>query len=610
MTLVKTAIDAHAYQGSPATNYGSLVRLALNGTGGTDDRQAFIHFARPFPLGATVLSAKLRVYTRGAWASSQTLTAKRIVEKWAENLLTWNKRPAVVTTNSAALVVSGAADGQLLELDVTALMVDVANGAAYFGLRLELSANVLRQLHSAEAVNANLRPVLEVEWSTAPDAPSSLAPAGGRAISVTKPLLAWTYVDRDAGQQTSSQVQVSTSSDFTTPAYDSGKVANTEPTWDLAATAFSALADNVTRFWRVRVWDDDDVVSEWSDAVDFARQQKGVLTLTSPAGPTIDDLSPPVLWTFTGETQESYRVRLLEDVGGVWTQRYDSGQVVGTVLSHGIPEGLIVGGKSYRIELRVWDTLDRQAIALDPDYVEDTVDVTYSRSGAPVAVTALTATKTPNSHGPGVLLEWERSAAPDYFALMVDGVNVPGFERIDPGDVFVSGTTYAMTWWGATPRVSATFEIEAVVDSGGAKQHSDGNATAALTLTTSGIWLIDPDDDTAVEISGRDAVDFKIGESGETHFLRGRRDPVRITDTLRGYEGSVAGVLKGKTARDTFLDLKGRLKPVRLVISDLNILVELEAATAPPTALPNDRLFGCSFGFVQVGDFTFDVAGG
>lgn len=605
-TPVKTSVDTHAFQGSPNTNYGPSVRLALNGTGGTDDRRAFLHFP-PVPLGATIVSATLKLYTRGAWAGTQTVTAKRITEKWSEGKLTWNKQPAVSATNPGSVVVVGAGDGVEVPIDVTALMGDVSAGNPYFGIRLELSADVLRYFHSAEATKASLRPVLEVEWSEPPDPPQSLAPSGGRAVSGTKPVLAWAFGHPNVSAQTSSQVQVSTTSDFTSPAYDSGKVANTSPRWDLGATAFSALADGDVRWWRVRVWDEADVASEWSDPVSFARQTKGTLTITSPSGGTVADLSPPVVWTFTGETQESYQVRVEEDVGGVWTELHDSGRIVGTTLSYGIPEGLLIGGPDYRVEVRVWDTLDRQAIANDPDYVTDTEPFTYVRSGVPAAVTALTADAYPVAHGPGVELEWTRATAPDYFALMVDGVNVPGYERIDPADVLVSGTSYRMVYWGATPRVAHTYELEAVVISGGVKQHSDGNATDSLTTNSTDIWLVDEDDDLYANLGGQDRADFGVGESGATHYLRGRRDPVVIIDTVRGYEGSISGLLRGKTVRDALLELYARRKVLRLVIGDVTIPVRIRNVAPPPTPLSNDRLYTAAFDFVQVGGYTFEA---
>jgi hypothetical protein len=167
-----------------------------------------------------------------------------------------------------------------------------------------------------------------------------------------------------------------------------------------------------------------------------------------------------------------------------------------------------------------------------------------------------------------------------------------------------------MTYYGAGPRVSHTFEVEAVTLSGGVYQHSSGNSTASQTISTDGVWLVDPVDGLAVRMVGSDTPDMGIGEAATTFELPGARAPVRITDAVRGYEGSWSGMLKGKTDRTTFLTLKGRLRPLRLIISDVNVPIFLEEVAAPPTAISADRLYECSFAFRQVDEFTFTVTGG
>lgn len=605
---IKTSIDAHVYESAPSTNYGGSVKLALNGGTGTDDRVAFLHFTPPFELGATIVSAVLRLRTKGAWAGSQNVTASRVTSSWAEARVTWANQPTVTATNEATEAANALADGATIELDVTALMQDVANGAPFYGFRLALSANVLRELHSSESPTASKRPELEVEWSQPPDPPSSLIPSGGRAVSLALPVLAWTFTDPGGGMaQASSQVQIDDAEDFATPLYDSGKFANTDSSWDLAATAFAGLAPGDVRYWRVRVWDQTDMESEWSDAVEFTRVAKGTLTLVSPPdGGTVDDLTPPVDWTFSGTQTAYYLVLQRATADGYWAGVYTSGRVASTDTDLTLPAGLIVTGETYRLTLRVYDDVDRAVTAGDADYVEDVAEFTYARSGGPDPVTALTA--TPQEESPAVLLEWSRAVQPDYFTLKVDGVEVAS--RIEPTDVFVSGTSYAMLWWEATPRVESTYEVEAVVDSAGSLENSDGNATDAATTEPIGIWLVDPSDDLAVTIYGREPADLAVGESSATLQVLGSRAPVRIYGDVRGYEGSIGGVLLGADVRDDFLELKGRLTPLRLILSDVNILVELEDSAVPPTPIPGEPLYLVDCAVVQVGDFSFEVRGG
>lgn len=613
MTIVRTASDAWVREAVPGQNYGQATQLWLNGGAAGNDRQAFIHLKPPFPIGATVISAKLRVWTKGAWSGTQQVTAKRVTQKWAEGRVDWNTKPTVTATHSAAVSVVGAADKQLIEFDVLTMMADVASGSGYFGVRLELDTDVDRAVRSAEDPDATLRPQLEVVWAAPPDAPSGLTPGGANVIDVAKPILSWVYTDPNGGEsQSSSQVQISTSSSFASPEYDSGKVANTVSQWDLSATAYAGVPAAATRFWRVRVWDETDLVSAWSDPVSFTRTAKGTLTLTTPATGGIADLTPLISWSLASATQEAYRVIIQNltmtpalDPGGTVVQ--DTGRITSAATSIRPIPGRINDHDTYRITVRVWDTVDRQSIPGDPAYYEVTRDVSYSRAGVGTAVTGLTAT-LPVANGPGVQLDFSRTTAPDYFALKIDGVVV--LPRILPSDVFVSGTSYRLTYYGVTPRVSHTFEVEAVTLSGGVYQHSSGNSTASQTTNTDGVWLVDPVDGLAVRMAGTSDPDIGIGEAATTFELPGSRTPVRITDGVRGYEGSWSGWLKGKTDRNTFLTLKGRLRTLRLVMSDLNVPVFLEEVAAPPTALSADRLYGVSFAFRQVDEYTFTVAGG
>lgn len=608
--IVPASVDSHVREAQPAANFGSGGLLWLNGGTGGNDRQAFIHFARPFPLGATILSATLRVYLAAAWSGSNTVTARRVTGTWQEARVNWNNRPATSATHTPSAAVTDGVAGDVVEIDVAAMLQAVSDGGAWRGVRLELTQNVDRSLRSSETANPNLRPTLEIEWSEAPQAPDRLAPSGGRAVSAAKPLLTWRFADRLGDTtQASSQVQISDDSeDFSSPEYDSTKVANTESEWDLADTAYAGLADDDVRYWRVKVWDGTDLESAWSDPVEFTRKTHGTLTLLSP-GATVDETTPPVTWTFTGRTQEAWEIELTEIPIGLFPVGsapvrllYKVPRHPGTETSHTLPPNLIKTGGTYRVVLRVWDTLDRQAMAGDADHVAEAEEFTYERDGGPDPVTALTAEVI----GARVLLTWERSAIPDYFALTVDGEEV--LDRIDPTDVLEeagSPNVFALSYWGAVPRVSSTYEVEAVVQDAPEDPllHSDGNATATAATNPLGIWLADPDDDTAVMIAGADPASLAIGESGTTHYLVAKPAPVRLTDTLRGYEGEVSGTLLSGAERDTFLELKARLKELRLIVGDLSLPVFLEEVGVAPTPSPGDLSYPVSLRFFQSDEF-------
>ena len=826
MSVLRPSVDAYVLQASPAANRPDTPKLQLSGTASAIKR-SYLFFGRPFPYGASILTATLRLTLASAW-TGQTLTIRRVTGEWRERTISYNAEPTNTTTNEVSQAITGSA-GDAVEIDISPLLDDVSAGGAWHGLRLAISASVDRSFYSSDSATASERPEVDIEWADLPDAPSEMTPSGGMAVSDSKPVLSWRFATQgnEADQeQALSQVQISTSTSFATPEYDSTMTANTQTSWDLAATAYGGLTDGATRYWRVRVQDQAGLTSEWSETQQFVRDAKPTLTISSPTT-TTEDTTPPIAWDLDsplrkvllslgpslywpldakyGATDQSGNARNGTAVGGVtiggfadgplagtdtstdfdgtddritstynpfvnatvrtysgWAWRDTSSSVdvllaadvassvqikllsgvntlefvassiatqwvswpgnaqwvhwaivfdeaantaalyingalvssqaktdayaaspgnievgarvgtvdpfdgkqahvavfergltaaeisdlydaslevvvqeswalwlheltadgpkellhvprnVSTVEEYTIPPGSGYGstqrsyiktGRTYRVTVRAWDGADRAATPGDPPYVEATQEFTYVRSGTPDPVTTLTAT----ADGPKVALVWSRANRPDFFSLRVDGEEV--LTRIDPEEVSTGGTGYAMDWWGATGGVAHTYEIEAVVLTAGKYLHSDGNATASATTRVIGFWLVDPDDSTAVQITGPDDdVDLQIREVGTTFDIIGSRTPVRIVDAVMGYSGSVQGHVGSIAERDDFLDLKGRLKPLRFIVADLNLEVLLEEVSCAPHRSPAG-LYRASAQFFQTDDFTFELAG-
>jgi hypothetical protein len=598
--IVGTAVDTWADEDRPSANFGDNAKLWVNGGAGSDTRYAYVFFARPFPLGVTVTAATLRLHLAEDWNGSQTLTAKRIDEAWKEGRLKWSNRPGIDATNDADVNVASLDQGDEVELDLTAMMGDVSAGGAWFGVRLELDTDNDRALASSDHPRAEWRPTLELEWSAAPSPPTNLAPSGGRAVSKTKPLLTWTFSDLAGSTvQASSQVQVSTTSDFSSPAYDSGKVANTVPQWDLGLTAFAALADGATRFWRVKVWDGTDLESEWSDVQEFAREAKGTLTITNPdEAPDnyVEETTPPIAWTFS-DTQEAFAVTLWRvEAGGTLTTLANVSRTASDEVEWEVPAGILRTGDTYRVGVAVWDDVDRQHMTGDTDYVYASRDFTYTRAGTPSPTTDLTA----DPNGASVILTWERTTDPDFFSLVVDGVEV--LDRIEVEAVFVTGDTYSLRYWGALPRVEHEYEVEAVVADAGILKHSEGNATASATTRPIGIWLADETDSTGILIAGKEKASMLLGEVSEVYDPIGATSPVIVLETRQGYRGSFNGILLEPEDRDNFIALWKRYTVLRLIIGDLNIPVRIYNVSAIPSPIGDEAGYDISFAFFQTGE--------
>ncbi|PXY33549.1 hypothetical protein BAY59_10730 [Prauserella coralliicola] len=616
----RSSYDTLINEQSPNINYGdwNLVTVA----GGVGDRRyAFLYFPGVPPAGSTITSATLRLWLQGSnWTGGpHTITARRVTDTWKESLLTWNRAAGSAVplmgspVNPGSEPVTGGADGQLVEIDVSLMLADIAAGERWYGIRLEVDTadGVARRIYSSEAADPARRPQLVVEWNRAPLAPVDMAPSGSRAVSVDQPVLTWVFKDREGDEQAEFQVQLSTSSTvdsagaFTTPEFDSGWIASGNTQLDLAQTAYAGLADGATRYWIVRTRDVPGHVSPWSAVASFRRDTKGTLAIGSPLdGGTVDETTPTIVSTLSGRDQEAISYNLAEGDGTgrfvtVWSSgRFAADAAAGVPFEFSVPAGVIKRtGREYRLVVFSYDTVDREATPGDPAYIAAQSTFEFVRSATPSPVTSLTVT----DEAPGVRLTFNRAAGvaqPDFFCLVVDGVRV--YDRIDPLEYSEGGDpiAYSFVWYGATPNVQHTFEVEAVVDDAGLLKHSQANATQTHTLDLTkvgGVWIVDnfaapyaPDDlPRRVRIRGAEVPDLKLGESSAIFYPIGRRDPVYIVDAIRGLEGSISGVVEAEDPAgagfiENFAWMKleqnvGRI--FRLIFGDINVPVQLGKAT-------------------------------
>lgn len=618
----RASYDTFIHEGDANKNFGDWHLLTLAGNA-SNRRFALLYFGGLPPAGATVASATLRIWLKvGAtsdWSGTHTITARRMLPTWKESLITWNRAGSgqltTGSTNPASAVVTGGTGGQMVEFDVSLMMADVAAGADYAGIRLEVNTNGTKRIHSSESATPEFRPQLEIEWNRAPLEPTDLAPAGGRSVSIAKPVLTWNFRDREGDEQAEFRVLISTAStvdsagQFTTNEFDSGWIVSGEEQLDLSTTAYVGISAGVTRYWQVRTKDVPGQLSPWSDPEEFTRTAKGTFTIDSPLdGGTVDETTPTITTTLSlAQEALAYRLETADGDGGwmtTWDQpRFADSASAGVANSFSLPKGLLRRtGWQYRLKVWAWDTIDREGTPGDPVRYTDTATFTFVRSATPSAVTALAVV----DETPGVKLTWNRAAAvsaPDYFCLMVDGERV--FDRIDPADFSLGGDpiVYSMVWYGAQPNVSHTFEVEAVTLDLGKLKHSQSNATVTMTpdlaeAEVGGTWLVDDYDQThtpatlprRIRIRGAEVPDLQIGESSATYYPIGRRSPVIVVDAIRGLEGTVSGVVGQNDLDDPnsvgFLDNWEWAKLPenvgrrwRLVFGDINIPVQLGQAS-------------------------------
>ena len=584
----------------PSRNFADWKRLALQ----SGAAFAYLYGGRPFPLGATIISATLRVYTYGSWNIAPTLTVRRIAGPWRTSQLTWDTRPGI-TGVSVTTTQSSAADAHEWAFDVTGPMQAVANGARWYGFRIETDSNALRFLYSSEAVRYT--PVIDVTWSDAPQAPSTLSPSGGRAVSVAKPQLRFDFTDNAGSTSLQAvQVQIDPARNWTTPAFDSGAVAATEPELNLANTAYAGLSAGASTYWRVRVQDSAGGWSPWSDAASVRRDNKGALTVTNPAAAPnnfVSEWTPPISWSLTGETQTAWQVSVLAGDDNS-TVLYDTGRTKGTATAHTLPKGVLFDSSTYTVRVRVWDSKDREATPGDPTWTQSTRDFTFAEDPTPNPPANLTAIVLDPT--PWVELRWTRSTAPDSFSVVRDGrVQATG---LIPVDHLVSGTTYHYIDRDAAPNRSHTWKVQAVANG----KTSANNPAVTAKDQHGGVWVYDDERGIDLYLNGGLGSTWGSGEEGATYMPLGSRKPVRITQSVRGIEGRIsdAAILDeaGKSANYWEAQLRRiKARPGRVVTLSYGdfsfpaILSDVVIRPWPENPNPEHKLV--DFNFWQVGGF-------
>jgi hypothetical protein len=216
---------------------------------------------------------------------------------------------------------------------------------------------------------------------------------------------------------------------------------------------------------------------------------------------------------------------------------YDSGKITSTSLSHAIPFGVITDASaSYIIRVRVWDTINREAIPNDTVYVESTTAALAISYGATAAVTGLSATADPLL--PKITLNFSRTTAPDQFQLQrsTDGGTTWTYvAEALPSEITAGGTAYAWVDYGAAPYVQYQWRVLAVT--GGIQ--STGAPTVSGFIARLCPVLMRTDGTDACFFMNPERDRQRMGVQGLHERMAG--PPILVTQRLGGQGGHVRG---------------------------------------------------------------------
>lgn len=145
-----------------------------------------------------------------------------------------------------------------------------------------------------------------------PDTPGSGTPDIAEVDQCTAPLsynLRWAFTDPDVGDsQSAYQIQIDDTAAFTTPpalVYDSGKITSASEQFTLPG---GILSYNSTYYWRVRVWDDGDNMSQWGNGDNITTPNHAYPTANFSWNPPAPSMLEAVDFTDLSGAAPSYAI--------------------------------------------------------------------------------------------------------------------------------------------------------------------------------------------------------------------------------------------------------------------------------------------------------------
>ena len=535
---LRNGSDASLALAQPGQNFGSPDTLWA-----WEEGKGLIFFSIPFPMGASVASAKLRVYSTPGWSSGKTLSLHRVTERWTASYVSWNTEPGSGALSGSVTKPGTPAEGEVWEVDVTSHLQDVANGAEWYGWRVSSDNASPVGVYGLQAPDPKLRPVLEVKWAEPPHTPNDLSPRGDQTVSNSLPYLQFNYVDAEgASTMLAYEVQMDGSGNFDSPAW-SRLAESSSPGIDLSLTGRPALVSGNWMWWRVRVQDSSGLWSGWSDPVRFKYQPLGSVSILSPSGST-EDPSPDVVWNHSF-TQTAFRLKLYDKTADN-RLAWDTELVQSSSKQYTIPVGVIdAADHTWEAVLEVKDDKDRVAVVNGPVFSQSSRLFTWDPTpgmNIPLNVRLYQA----HQYWPGVGVQWDYPYPVTYFSIWRDGVLL---RTATPVEAALPGGGYGVNDWFIPGRQTHKWEVRAHH----AGQTSDAgwitktiNHRFPFLMSAVNTELVVPLVNAEVDPGLYETNDVAVPLSG---------NPVLVQQSLKGYVGSceaeiACDVVPGVEARE------------------------------------------------------------
>lgn len=559
MTRLTQSADTYARESAPDTPFGGIDPLVIR-DGGGETRIGYMWFSGVITeaTDAAAILSDLHFWIGTGWTVGDELYFRRVVDPWNEVLLTYNTTPATTNTNMVTFVI---ADDSLFAeqtVDILDIIQDAMDAGVFYGIEITTDNAAGGEILSRDWSVVSQRPYLDFEYLTPPNPATNIRPSGNRQVSITDPRISWSTEQ----PQLAYQVQVDdTDNTFGSIEYDSGYTLST----DRFDPGYSGIADGETRYLRVKWWNAAGQESDWSEVAVFGRTDKETLTINSPSGDT-DTPYPDVDFSLTGGTLASWQIVRVTDGEVMYSQA--ATDFASALYTLGDPDAIKHYLTSqttgiYRLDVQAYDAVNRETLANDPAVYTASATFQLVDNGTPFDdVTDLSVVAGEFS---GVVLNWSCATDPTWFQIRVDG---QVFALIDPSDATIGGEDFE---WELTsgPSGSHSYTVVAL----GSSVYSLIPTAQVVDVFLTGIWLIS--DDAQVRLRGRDTQTLPRTRNEAVYHLVGG-GTVIIRTGENGREGTITGFVTTAQERDDIEDMAEAGQPVRLMLADLDIFVEME----------------------------------
>jgi hypothetical protein len=393
-----------------------------------------------------------------------------------------------------------------------------------------------------------------------PPSTKNQAPSGGirAAFGTGAVAVAWEFSSAWPGSTQSAYEVIVSLNDPNNPALilDTGKIVSAAKT---ATVTIPSTYKSVPLNWQVRVWDEDNVVGNYSPAAVFSVVDASTVAVTAPTG-TVNNPTPSVQWTFTpppaDPTVTQRRVRVVVAQNG--SVVYDSGFVVSSTQTFVVPPGYLSNTLAYQFYVIVEDSNGMQS---------QSNTGSFSTSWTPPTAPSYSVSTTNYSSLGYVQLSWTNAGIDATFIEYKVVRRLVGETTWTViGDYDTNSPTYNHYDYLASSGVSYQYAVVQTADRFGAIIESTYSPTT-VTPVTEDYWLIDTNTGglrVRLDIVTDDSYTDEYEEETILLMGRGRR---KEYGTHYGYEGSLkcklydsAGGLTARAKRQQLFVLKSALR--------------------------------------------------